>query len=86
MSNKIYEKIVKTFLLLKEHVNSSWNQLWTFNKKYMTIKVFKDYSGEISNRTNRLALNDSIEAASTGEDGKGFLVVASDFPDPVEQS
>ena len=23
MSNKIYEKIVKTFLLLKEHVNSS---------------------------------------------------------------
>ena len=38
----------------------------------MTIKVFKDYSGEISNRTNRLALNASIEAAGTGEDGKGF--------------
>ena len=55
MSNKIYEKIVKTFSLLKEHVNSSWNQLWTFNKKYMIIKAFKDYSGEISHRTNRLA-------------------------------
>lgn len=54
MSNKIYEKIVKTFSLLKEHVNSSWNQLWTFNKKYTTIKAFKDYSGEISHRTNRL--------------------------------
>ncbi|KIC04570.1 methyl-accepting chemotaxis sensory transducer [Ligilactobacillus ruminis DPC 6832] len=52
----------------------------------MTIKAFKDYSDEISHRTNRLALNDSIEAANTGEDGKGFLVVASDFPDPVEQS
>lgn len=86
MSNKIYEKIVKTFSLLKEHVNSSWNQLWTFNKKYMIIKAFKDYSGEISHRTNRLALNASIEAASTGEAGKGFLVVASEVPDPVEQS
>ncbi|KLA43615.1 methyl-accepting chemotaxis protein [Ligilactobacillus ruminis] len=52
----------------------------------MTIKVFKDYSGEISHRTNRLALNASIEAASTGEDGKSFLVVASEVPDPVEQS
>ena len=78
MSNKIYEKIVKTFSLLKEHVNSSWNQLWTFNKKYTTIKAFKDYSGEISRRTNRLALNASIEAASTGEAGKGFLVVVSE--------
>jgi len=86
MSNKIYEKIVKTFSLLKEHVNSSWNQLWTFNKKYTTIKAFKDYSGEISHRTNRLALNASIEAASTGEAGKGFLVVASEVPDPDEQS
>ena len=86
MSNKIYEKIVKMFSLLKDHVNSSWNQLWTFNKKYTTIKVFKDYSGEISRRTNRLALNASIEAASTGETGKGFLVVASELPDPVEQS
>lgn len=44
----------------------------------MTIKVFKDYSGEILRRTNRLALNVSIEAASTGEDGKGFLVVVSE--------
>lgn len=86
MSNKIYEKIVKTFSLLKEHVNSSWNQLWTFNKNYMTIKVFKDYSDEISRRTNRLALNASIEAASTGEAGKGFLVVASEVTDQVEQS
>ena len=86
MSNKIYEKIVKTFSLLKEHVNSSWNQLWTFNKKYTTIKAFKDYSDEISRRTNRLALNASIEAASNGEAGKGFLVVASEVPDPDEQS
>ena len=52
----------------------------------MTIKAFKDYSDEISRRTNRLALNTSIEAAGTGEDGKGFLVVASEVPDPVEQS
>ncbi|MGF0103849.1 methyl-accepting chemotaxis protein [Ligilactobacillus ruminis] len=52
----------------------------------MTIKVFKDYSGEISHRTNRLALNASIEAAGTGEDGKGFLVFASEVADPDEQS
>lgn len=52
----------------------------------MTIKAVKDYSGEISHRTNRLALNASIEAAITGEAGKGFLVVASEVSDPVEQS
>ena len=52
----------------------------------MTIKAFKDYSDEISRRTNRLALNASIEAAITGEAGKGFLVVASEVSDPVEQS
>ncbi|KLA44830.1 methyl-accepting chemotaxis protein [Ligilactobacillus ruminis] len=55
-------------------------------KKYTTIKVSKDYSGEISHRTNWLALNASIEAAGTDEDGKGFLVVASEVPSPVEQS
>jgi len=55
-------------------------------KKYTTIKVSKDYSGEISHRTNRLALNASIEVAGTDEDGKGFLVVASEVPSPVEQS
>ncbi|MSB43802.1 hypothetical protein GKD00_03425 [Lactobacillus ruminis] len=52
----------------------------------MTIKAFKDYSGEISHRTNRFAMNASIEAASTGEAGKCFLVVASEVPNPVEQS
>lgn len=52
----------------------------------MAIKTFKDYSSEISRRTNRLALNASIEAASTGEAGKVFLVVASEVPNPVEQS
>jgi len=44
----------------------------------MTIKAFKDYSGEISHRMNRLALNVSIETAGTG--GKGFSVVASEVP------
>ncbi|WP_058486521.1 methyl-accepting chemotaxis protein [Defluviitalea phaphyphila] len=58
-------------------------------KKGEVVKEINNMAQFISNiahRTNLLALNASIEAARSGEEGKGFTVVAEEIRNLAEQS
>jgi len=59
-----------------EGVNASFKELYT---DFMGIKDIVDVVNNISKRTHILSLNASIEAASAGEYGAGFSVVAREI-------
>ncbi|MTI80356.1 MAG: ammonium transporter [Firmicutes bacterium] len=59
------------------------NQLVKSSSK---ISEITDFIHEISERTNILALNASIESARVGEQGGGFAVIASEIKDLAEKS
>ncbi|QEH68414.1 methyl-accepting chemotaxis protein [Cellulosilyticum sp. ST5] len=68
---------------MSSHIRESMNELKTLNQNIEDIMKLVD---NISEETNLLALNASIEAARVGEAGKGFAVVANEVRNLADQS
>ncbi|MDX9715416.1 MAG: methyl-accepting chemotaxis protein [Dissulfurispiraceae bacterium] len=56
------------------------------SERLMEINTISQLITEISNRTNLLALNASIEASRAGEQGKGFVIIADEIKGLAERS
>lgn len=72
--------------LVNNTVDSTAAVMNKLEDKFKEVLAFSEIVSTISKQTNLLALNASIEAASAGEHGKGFLVVANEIKNLAKQS
>jgi methyl-accepting chemotaxis protein len=69
-----------------QSVDSSYKTVINVESKMKEISTFLTFIHDISERTNLLALNASIEASREGSSGKGFKVVAEEVRKLADQS
>lgn len=71
--------MIEGIMAAVSETRSSWNQAKMLEQLSQRIDKIVNAIANISIQTNMLAVSGAIEAARTGEHGKGFVVVSSDI-------
>lgn len=80
------ENLLSIITDTKEAINLMFNEIKKFETKSSSIAEIIQTIKSISDQTNLLSLNASIEAAKAGEFGKGFSIVAQEIRKLSEQT
>ncbi|WP_413166599.1 methyl-accepting chemotaxis protein [Capilliphycus salinus ALCB114379] len=77
--NKAVKQALEEMEILKAKVEAIAQKIIRLSEQTHQIGSISDVVSDLSNQTNMLALNASVEAVRAGEYGKGFAVVASEI-------
>ncbi|WP_333122959.1 methyl-accepting chemotaxis protein [Microcoleus sp. Pol11C3] len=84
--SKVVHKTQQVMLSLTEKVGAIADQVLHLSQQTNQIANITNLVSDLANQTNMLAINATVEAVRTGEQGKGFGVVATEIRRLADQS
>jgi methyl-accepting chemotaxis protein len=84
--SKVVNKTQQGMLSLTEKVGAIADQVLHLSQQTNQIANITNLVSDLANQTNMLAINATVEAVRTGEQGKGFGVVATEIRRLADQS
>ncbi|WP_352420425.1 methyl-accepting chemotaxis protein [Proteiniborus sp.] len=83
---RIVEELHEASKMNAEHVEEVMEEIHGLHEKSHAVMTIIDYIEKIAKQTNLISLNASIEAARSGEHGRGFTVVANEVHNLAEET